>query len=108
MSDSQIDEFFNKGGMIGGGFNPKYLTYLLQIEAAKELENRLVSLGISKIIFTNKNGIDIMSEETWVTPPPTKLSGIKALQKLAEMEVNGMIEKVTPNKKENKPKEKVA
>lgn len=108
MTDAQINDFFDKGGMIGGGYNPKYLTYLLQVEAAQELKQRLISLGIAEVIFTNKNGIDIMAEQTWVTPPPFAASGIQALRQLAKLEVNGMIQKTIPQNKKQKSKQKVA
>jgi hypothetical protein len=107
MTDAQINDFFDKGGMVGGGYNPKYLTFLLQVEAAQELKDRLISFGIAEIIFTNKNGIDIMAEQTWITPQPFAATGIKALRKLAKMEVDGIIEKTIPEKKDSKPKEKV-
>lgn len=106
-SDSEIKEFFDKGGLIGGGYNPKYLTYLLQVESAIELRDRLISFGIQEVIFTNKNGIDILAEGTWVTLPPNAQKGIEALRMLAKMEVRGIIEKVAPDKSSKKP-EKVA
>jgi hypothetical protein len=108
MTDAQINDFFNKGGMVGGGYNPKYLTYLLQVEAAQELKERLISFGVAEVIFTNKNGIDIMAEQTWIAPPPYGMTGIRALRQLAKMEVNAIIEKTVPDKKGSKPKEKVA
>lgn len=108
MTDAQINDFFDKGGMVGGGYNPKYLTYLLQVEAAQELKERLLSFGIAEVIFTNKNGIDIMAEQTWVTPPPFAATGIEALRQLAKFEVNGIIEKTIPQSKKPKSKQKVA
>ena len=108
MTDAQINDFFDKGGIIGGGYNPKYLTYFLQVEAAQELKQRLISFGIAEVIFTNKNGIDIMGEQTWITPPPFASTGIQALRRLAKMEVDGIIEKTIPQKKDSKPKEKVS
>lgn len=104
MKDSEIKEFFDKGGIIGGGYNPKYLIYLLQVEAAKELKDRLISFGIAEVIFTNKSGIDIMAEKTWFTPAPDAAYGLKALQKLAEMEINVIIEKTMPRKKKSTEK----
>jgi len=108
MTDAQINDFFDKGGMIGGGYNPKYLTYLLQAEAAQELKDRLISFGLAEVIFTNKNGIDIMAEQTWIAPPPYGMTGIRALRQLAKMEVNAIIEKTAPQKDKKKAKEKVA
>lgn len=106
-TDSEIKDFFEKGGLLGGGYNPKYLTYLLQVESAIELRDRLISFGIPEVIFTNKNGIDIMAEGTWVTLPPNPKTGIDALRMLAKMEVRGIIEKVAPEKASKTP-EKVA
>lgn len=106
-TDSEIKDFFDKGGLLGGGYNPKYLTYLLQVESAIELRDRLISFGIPEVIFTNKNGIDIMAEGTWATLPPNPKTGIDALRMLAKMEVRGIIEKVAPSKASKKP-EKVA
>jgi len=106
MTDSAIKEFFDKGGMIGGGFNPKYLIYLLEIEAAQELKDRLISFGVPEVIFTNKNGIDIMAEKTWFTPAPDSKNGIDALRKLAKMEIDVIMEKTVPKNKENARKEK--
>jgi len=106
-TDAEIKEFFDKGGLIGGDYNPKYLTYLLQVESAIELRDRLISFGIPEVIFTNKNGIDIMAEGTWATLPPNPKTGIDALRMLAKMEVRGIIEKVAPSKAGKKP-EKVA
>jgi hypothetical protein len=106
-TDSEIKDFFEKGGLLGGGYNPKYLTYLLQVESAIELRDRLISFGIPEVIFTNKNGIDIMAEGTWVTLPPNPKTGIDALRMLAKMEVRGIIEKVAP-KKASKTPEKAA
>ena len=106
-TDAEIKEFFDKGGLIGGDYNPKYLTYLLQVESAIELRNRLISFGIPEVIFTNKNGIDIMAEGTWATLPPNPKTGIEALRMLAKMEVRGIIDKVAPEKANKKP-EKVA
>ena len=106
MTDVAIKEFFDKGGMIGGGFNPKYLIYLLEIEAAQELKDRLISFGVPEVIFTNKNGIDIMAEKTWFTPAPDSKNGIDALRKLVKMEIDVIIEKTVPKNKENARKEK--
>ena len=106
MTDVEIKEFFDKGGMIGGGFNPKYLIYLLEIEAAQELKDRLISFGVPEVIFTNKNGIDIMAEKTWFTPAPDSKNGIDALRKLVKMEIDVIIEKTVPKNKENAKKEK--
>jgi hypothetical protein len=79
----------------------------LQVESAIELRDRLISFGIPEVIFTNKNGIDIMAEGTWVTLPPNPKTGIDALRMLAKMEVRGIIEKVAPEKASKTP-EKVA
>jgi hypothetical protein len=106
MTDVAIKEFFDKGGMIGGGFNPKYLIYLLEIEAAQELKDRLISFGVPEVIFTNKNGIDIMAEKTWFTPAPDSKNGIDALRKLVKMEIDVIMEKTVPKNKENARKEK--
>lgn len=74
-SERKIKEFFEKEGTIGGGYTPKHLSYLNELEAAEEFKENLISLGISDVIFTNKDGIDIMGEDTWMTLPPTKKKG---------------------------------
>lgn len=104
-SQSFINNFFSKGGMIGGGLNPKYLTYLREAEAAAEIRQRLIEMGMPEVLITNKDGIDLYSDETWITPPPSKKRGIDALREIASKEVDMMLDKVMPPK-EGKTKEK--
>ena len=92
----KIKDFFDKDGTIGGGYTPKHLSYLNELEAAEEFKENLISLGISEVIFTNKDGIDIMNEDTWVTPPPTKKKGKDALKEIARKEVMSIIDKIAP------------
>lgn len=97
-------EFFEKDGIIGGGYTPKHLSYLLELEAAEELKEKLLSMGMSDVVFTNKDGVDIMAEDTWVTPPPTKLKGKAALREIAKNEVLAIIDKIAPPPQKPKPK----
>lgn len=97
-------EFFEKDGIIGGGYTPKHLSYLLELEAAEELKEKLLSMGMSDVIFTNKDGVDIMGEDTWITPPPTKKKGKAALQEIAKNEVLAIIDKIAPPPEKPKPK----
>lgn len=99
----KIKDFFDGDGTIGGGYTPKHLSYLNELEAAEEFKEKLVSLGISEVIFTNKDGIDIMNEDTWLTPPPTKKKGKEALKEIARKEVMSIIDKIAPPPK--KPKQ---
>jgi DNA-binding Xre family transcriptional regulator len=104
----KIKDFFDKDGTIGGGYTPKHLSYLNELEAAEEFKENLISLGISEVIFTNKDGIDIMSEDTWVTPPPTKKKGKDALREIARKEVMSIIDKIAPPPKKPIPKKETA
>lgn len=104
----KIKDFFDKDGTIGGGYTPKHLSYLNELEAAEEFKENLISLGISEVIFTNKDGIDIMSEDTWVTPPPTKKKGKDALKEIARKEVMSIIDKIAPPPKKPIPKKETA
>ncbi len=104
VSKDKIKDFFDKDGTIGGGYTPKHLSYLNELEAAEEFKENLTSLGISDVLFTNKDGIDIMSEDTWITPPPTKKKGKDALKEIARKEVMSIIDKIAPPLKETKPK----
>lgn len=96
LSEQKIREFFEKDGTIGGGHTPKYLSYLLEYEAATELKKRLISFGLQDVLFTNKEGIDIMSESTWQTPGPKKKQGIDALKEIAKKEIESIIDKYAP------------
>ena len=102
----KIKDFFDNDGTIGGGYTPKHLSYLNELEAAEEFKEKLVSLGIPEVIFTNKDGIDIMNEDTWLTPPPTKKKGKEALKEIAKREVMSIIDKIAPppQKPKQKPK----
>ena len=104
VSKDKIKDFFDKDGTIGGGYTPKHLSYLNELEAAEEFKENLISLGISDVIFTNKDGIDIMGEDTWMTPPPTKKKGKDALKEIARNEVMSIIDKIAPPPKKAKPK----
>lgn len=106
----KIKDFFDNDGTIGGGYTPKHLSYLNELEAAEEFKEKLVSLGIPEVIFTNKDGIDIMNEDTWLTPPPTKKKGKEALKEIAKKEVMSIIDKIAPppqKPKQNPKKETV-
>lgn len=98
----KIKDFFDNDGTIGGGYTPKHLSYLNELEAAEEFKENLISLGISEVIFTNKDGIDIMNEDTWLTPPPTKKKGKEALKEIAKREVMSIIDKIAPPPKKQK------
>ena len=104
VSKEKIKDFFDKDGTIGGGYTPKHLSYLNELEAAEEFKENLISLGISDVIFTNRDGIDIMGEDTWMTPPPTKEKGKEALKEIARKEVMSIIDKIAPPPKKEKPK----
>ena len=104
VSKEKIKDFFDKDGTIGGGYTPKHLSYLNELEAAEEFKENLISLGISDVIFTNRDGIDIMGEDTWMTPPPTKKKGKDALKEIARKEVMSIIDKIAPPPKKEKPK----
>jgi len=107
VSETKIKEFFEKDGTIGGGFTPKYVSYLAEYEAALELKERLISLGISDVVFTNKEGINIMSEDTWSTPKPNQKNGVEALRQIARKEIEAILDKVAPKPKPPKmPKPK--
>lgn len=107
LPKEKIKEFFEKEGTIGGGYTPKHLSYLIEMEAAEELKEKLISLGISEVIFTNKDGIDIMAENTWTTPAPTKKTGKAALREIARNEIMSIIDKIAPlpAKEMKKPKQ---
>lgn len=108
LSEDKIQDFFDKEGTIGGGNTPKYFSYLLEHEAASELKERLVSLGVQDVVFTNREGIDIMGEKTWETPGPKKKYGIEALREIARKEIQSIIDKYAPLPKPQKlakPKE---
>jgi len=96
LPEGKIQEFFEKDGTIGGGYSPKYLSYLLEYEAASELKERLVSLGVQDVIFTNKDGIDMMGEKTWSTPKPNQKFGVEALREIAKMEIEAILDKYAP------------
>jgi hypothetical protein len=96
LSEDKIRDFFEKDGTIGGGYTPKYLSYLLEYEAAIELKKRLVSFGVQDVVFTNREGIDIMSENTWQTPGPKKKYGLDALKEIAKKEIESIIDKYAP------------
>lgn len=100
----KIKDFFDGEGTIGGGYTPKHLSYLNELEAAEEFKENLISLGIDEVLFTNKDGIDIMSEDTWRTPPPTKKKGKDALREIARREVMSIIDKIAPAPKKAEPK----
>jgi hypothetical protein len=100
----KIKDFFDGEGTIGGGYTPKHLSYLNELEAAEEFKENLISLGIDEVLFTNKDGIDIMSEDTWRTPPPTKKKGKDALREIARREVMSIIDKIAPALKKAEPK----
>jgi hypothetical protein len=107
VSETKIKEFFEKDGTIGGGFTPKYVSYLAEYEAALELKETLISLGISDVVFTNKEGINIMSEDTWSTPKPNQKNGVEALRQIARKEIEEILDKVAPKPKPPKmPKPK--
>jgi hypothetical protein len=107
VSETKIKEFFEKDGTIGGGFTPKYVSYLAEYEAALELKETLISLGISDVVFTNKEGINIMSEDTWSTPKPNQKRGVEALRQIARKEIEAILDKVAPKPKPPKmPKPK--
>jgi hypothetical protein len=108
VSKEKIKDFFDKDGTIGGGYTPKHLSYLNELEAAEEFKENLISLGISEVIFTNKDGIDIMGEDTWMTPPPTKKKGKDALKEIARKEVMSIIDKIAPPPKKPIPKKETA
>jgi flagellar biosynthesis/type III secretory pathway protein FliH len=96
LSENKIAEFFEKDGTIGGGYSPKYLSYLLEYEASSELKEKLISLGIQDVVFTNREGIDIMGEKTWSTPKPNQKFGIEALREIAKREVESILDKHAP------------
>jgi flagellar biosynthesis/type III secretory pathway protein FliH len=96
LSEDKIAEFFEKDGTIGGGYSPKYLSYLLEYEASSELKEKLISLGIQDVVFTNREGIDIMGEKTWSTPKPNQKFGIEALREIAKREVESILDKYAP------------
>lgn len=96
LPEGKIQEFFEKDGTIGGGYSPKYLSYLLEYEAGSELKERLVSIGIQDVVFTNKEGIDIMGEKTWSTPKPNQKFGVEALRQIAKMEIEAILDKYAP------------
>jgi hypothetical protein len=96
LPEGKIQEFFEKDGTIGGGYSPKYLSYLLEHEAGLELKERLVSLGVQDVIFTNKDGIDMMGEKTWSTPKPNQKFGVEALKEIAKKEIEAILDKYAP------------
>lgn len=107
LAEDKIRDFFDKDGTIGGGHTPKYFSYLLEHEAALELKERLISLGVQDVVFTNREGIDIMGEKTWETPGPKKKYGIEALREIARKEIQSIIDKYAPMPKlEKLPKPK--
>lgn len=107
LSEEKIQDFFDKEGTIGGGHTPKYFSYFLEYEAASDLKERLVSLGVQDVIFTNREGIDIMGEKTWETPGLKKKYGIEALREIARKEIQSIIDKYAPFPKPQKlPKPK--
>lgn len=103
LTEDKIKEFFEKDGTIGGGYSPKYLSYLLEYEAARELKERLISFGIQEVIFTNSDGIDIMAEKTWATPKPNQKFGRDALRAIAVKEIESILDKYAPKPVEKKP-----
>lgn len=108
LTEDKISAFFDKDGTIGGGYSPKYLSYLLEYEAATELKDRLISFGVQDVIFTNKDGIDIMAEKTWITPKPDQKFGIDALREIAKREVEAILDKYAPMPSSENPKPKKA
>lgn len=99
LSEDKIQEFFDKEGNLGGGYSPKYLSYLLEYEAAIELKERLISFGIQDVLFTNKEGIDILAEKTWTTPKPNQKFGLEALKKIVAKEIELILDKYAPTPK---------
>ena len=103
----KIKDFLEKGGNIGGKKNAIFAIYLLEIPVAKEMKERLISSGIPDIVFTNKNGIDIMSDSTWGTVGFKKeIRGEEALRNLAANEISKILDTVQKKKPEEAPKKK--
>jgi hypothetical protein len=96
LPEGKIQEFFEKDGTIGGGYFPKYLSYLLEHEAALELKEKLISIGVQDVLFTNREGIDIMGEKTWSTPKPNQKFGLEALREIAKKEIEAILDKYAP------------
>jgi hypothetical protein len=106
-TDEELKAFFEKGGQVGGGFTPKFYNILSDIGKAEKLKKKLIDLGIEEVIFTNKDGVDILAEDTWVSPSPNRENGRIGLYGMAMQEMVRFIDKIKPPDKEKpKPKQK--
>lgn len=108
VAPEKIDKFFAAGGTIGGGFSPRFISYFLEVDKARKMKERLISSGFADVIFTNKDGIDMMSSDSWGQSGIAQSSrGEKNLLKLATDELAKIIQSVS-GKKEKQPKKEVA
>jgi len=65
LNEEQVQSFIDAGGPIGGGLNPQGLIKVQQYRAARDTKAKLLSSGVSDVIFTNPEGIDIMAAATY-------------------------------------------
>jgi hypothetical protein len=69
------------------------------------MKEQLISSGIPDVVFTNKNGIDIMSDSTWGRMGlRNDVKGQDALRQLAVNEVSKILDTVQKVKPPEKPK----
>jgi hypothetical protein len=104
-SMEKIQDFIAKGGNIGGKKNSTFAIYMLEFPVAKKMKEQLISSGIPDVVFTNKNGIDIMSDSTWGRMGlRNDVKGQDALRQLAVNEVSKILDTVQKVKPPEKPK----
>jgi hypothetical protein len=104
-SMEKIQDFIEKGGNIGGKKNSIFAVYMLEVPAAKKMKEKLISAGIPDVLFTNKNGIDIVSDSTWGTVGQrNNVKGEDALRELAAEEISRILDTVQKKKQPEKPK----
>lgn len=104
-SMDRIQDFIEKGGNIGGKKNSVFAIYMLEVPAAKRMKEQLISSGVPDVVFTNKNGIDIISDSTWGTVGQRNdVKGEDALRRLAAQEISKILDTVQKVKQPEKPK----
>ena len=109
ISPEKIEKFFAGGGTIGGGFSPRFISYFLEVEKARKMKERLISSGFADVIFTNKDGIDMLSGDSWGQSGLAQSSrGEKNLLKLATQELAKIMQSVSGKKEKQDNKEKAA
>jgi hypothetical protein len=109
VPEEKITKFFSQDGTIGGGFSPRHISYLLEIAEAQEMKEKLISSGFPDVVFTNKDGIDMLSEDTWGRSGMTGSKKGKAkLAELAMNELSEIMKKLSESKPSEQKKESVA